>query len=99
MTVTRRWTEAAVPDLSGRTAVVTGANAGIGLELARVLARHGALVVLACRDIEKAKQACDRIRADDGRASIAVVHLDLASLASVRRPPRRSARPIRAWTS
>ena len=84
MTTTRPWTEADVPDLSGMTAVVTGANAGIGLEMARVLARHGALVVLACRDIERAKQAGDRIRADDGRAGLAVVRLDLASLASVR---------------
>jgi NAD(P)-dependent dehydrogenase (short-subunit alcohol dehydrogenase family) len=81
---TRRWTEADIPGLSGRTAVVTGANAGIGLETARVLAGHGALVVLACRNIERAKQACDRIRAEDRRASVAVVRLDLASLASVR---------------
>jgi NAD(P)-dependent dehydrogenase (short-subunit alcohol dehydrogenase family) len=79
-----RWTAADVPDQTGRTAVVTGANCGIGFETARVLARHGALVVLACRDADKAKQAADRIRAEDRRGSTAIVRLDLASLASVR---------------
>jgi NAD(P)-dependent dehydrogenase (short-subunit alcohol dehydrogenase family) len=79
-----RWTAAAIPDLSGRTAVVTGASAGIGLETARVLAGHGAEVVLACRNLDRAKRAADLIRAEDRRASIAMVRLDLASLASVR---------------
>lgn len=88
MTSLRRWTAADVPDQSGRTAVVTGASAGIGLETARVLAGHGATVVLACRDVGKAGQAADRIRAWAGSgasaASVRVVHLDLANLASVR---------------
>ena len=86
MTSLRRWTAADVPDQSGRTAVVTGASAGVGLETARVLAGHGATVVLACRDLGKAGQAADRIRAaaGAGAASVRVVHLDLASLASVR---------------
>jgi NAD(P)-dependent dehydrogenase (short-subunit alcohol dehydrogenase family) len=74
-----QWTESAIPDLSGRTAVVTGANAGLGAEIARVLAVHGASVVLACRDVVKAGRGAERI---GGRAS--VVRLDLASLASVR---------------
>jgi len=56
----RRWTVAEIPDLSGRTAVVTGASAGIGLETARVLGGHGASVVLACRNIEKAERAAAR---------------------------------------
>jgi NAD(P)-dependent dehydrogenase (short-subunit alcohol dehydrogenase family) len=79
-----RWTAAEIPDLAGRTAVVTGGNAGIGFETARVLAGHGAEVVLACRNLGKAKRAADRIRAEDPRASVATVRLDLASLASVR---------------
>ena len=80
----KRWTAAAIPDLSGRTAVVTGANAGLGLQTARVLAAHGAEVVLACRDLGKAKRAADLVRAESQRARVATVRLDLASLASVR---------------
>jgi NAD(P)-dependent dehydrogenase (short-subunit alcohol dehydrogenase family) len=73
-----------VPDQSGRTAVVTGANAGLGLATARVLAERRAMVVLACRDVVKAERAADRIRSEVGGADLYVVHLDLASLASVR---------------
>src|SRR6266508_4062239 len=80
----RRWTGAEIPDLSGRTAMVTGASAGIGLETARLLGGHGASVVLACRKIETAEREAARIRAENGAAAIDVVHLDLASLASVR---------------
>jgi NAD(P)-dependent dehydrogenase (short-subunit alcohol dehydrogenase family) len=69
--VERRWTAADVPDQSGRTAVVTGGNTGIGFQVASVLARHGARVVLACRDLEKARQAAARLnaseRTDSGR--------------------------------
>ena len=79
-----RWAAADVPDQRGRTAVLTGAGAGVGLETARVLAGRGATVVLACRDMAKAGLAADRIRAGAGPASVRVVHLDLASLASVR---------------
>lgn len=79
-----RWTAADVPDQSGRTAVVTGANAGLGLATARVLAGRGATVVLACRDIVKAERAAQRIRTNAGQANVQVVRLDLASLTSVR---------------
>lgn len=74
-----RWTVADVPDQSGRTAVVTGGNAGIGLVTARVLAARGARVVLACRDVSRARQVAGSIGGD-----VDVVELDLASLASVR---------------
>ncbi|MYV67665.1 SDR family NAD(P)-dependent oxidoreductase [Streptomyces sp. SID2131] len=74
------WTTTHVPEQSGRTALVTGASAGIGFETARVLAARGAHVVLACRDTERGRAAAERI---DG--STEVVPLDLASLASVRR--------------
>ncbi|MFI9381680.1 oxidoreductase [Kutzneria sp. NPDC052558] len=79
-----RWTAAAVPDQHGRTAVITGANTGIGFEAAKVLAGRGATVVLACRRLDLADQAADRIRADTPAADVRTAHLDLASLASVR---------------
>jgi NAD(P)-dependent dehydrogenase (short-subunit alcohol dehydrogenase family) len=70
-----------VPDQGGRTAVVTGANSGIGFETARVLAEHGATVILACRDVTRGEAAAARI---GGPGPVAVQHLDLGSLASVR---------------
>ena len=80
----RHWTEADVPDLTGRTAMVTGGNSGIGFEIARVLARHGARVVLACRSAEKARQASDRIVVAQSAADVTTVRLDLSSLSSIR---------------
>jgi NAD(P)-dependent dehydrogenase (short-subunit alcohol dehydrogenase family) len=80
----RHWTATDIPDLAERTAVVTGANAGIGFEVARVLAGRGALVVLACRDVGKAQRAAERIAASGRRARSGVVRVDLASLASIR---------------
>jgi NAD(P)-dependent dehydrogenase (short-subunit alcohol dehydrogenase family) len=85
MTETTRWTGADVPDQAGRTAVITGANTGIGFESARVLAEHGAQVVLACRELDKATAAAARIAAAFPAAEVAVVQVDLASLGSVRR--------------
>jgi NAD(P)-dependent dehydrogenase (short-subunit alcohol dehydrogenase family) len=73
------WTTARIPDLSGRVAVVTGANVGLGFETARQLAAHGGETVLACRDPERAAAAADQM---PGRVS--TVELDLASLASIR---------------
>jgi NAD(P)-dependent dehydrogenase (short-subunit alcohol dehydrogenase family) len=74
----RGWTTADVPDLTGRTAVVTGGNSGLGLEVARVLAQRGAQVTIACRDMDKAQRAADSIR------DASIVSLDLGSLESVR---------------
>ena len=70
-----------MPDQGGRIAVVTGANSGIGFETARVLAEHGATVILACRDVAKGEAAAARI---SGPGPVATAHLDLGSLASVR---------------
>ncbi|MEV6908484.1 oxidoreductase [Amycolatopsis sp. NPDC051071] len=80
----RVWTETEIPDQSGRVAVVTGANTGLGIETARALAEHGATVVLACRDPAKAKDAADRIHLRAAGAKTEIVELDLASLKSVR---------------
>ncbi len=78
------WTADAIPDLSGKVIVVTGANSGIGLEAARELARHRAHVVLACRNPSKAEGALAALRAEVADASVETMPLDLASLASVR---------------
>jgi NAD(P)-dependent dehydrogenase (short-subunit alcohol dehydrogenase family) len=80
------WTIDEVPDQPGRTAVVTGASSGIGLETARFLVARGATVVIACRDVAKAEAAANRIAAETAveRDRLRVVRLDLASLASVR---------------
>lgn len=77
------WTPARIPDQRGRTAVITGANTGIGYETAKVLAQHGATVVLACRDEGRSTDAAARIRAAGSRMRVTTLHLDLASLSSV----------------
>jgi NAD(P)-dependent dehydrogenase (short-subunit alcohol dehydrogenase family) len=82
--VAERWTEADAGDQSGRVAVVTGGNSGIGFETARMLAACGMTVVLACRDLAKADQAAAQIAAG-APSAVATVRLDLASLASVRK--------------
>jgi NAD(P)-dependent dehydrogenase (short-subunit alcohol dehydrogenase family) len=79
-----RWTEADVPDQSGRIAIITGANTGVGFATARVLAERGAHVVFACRDVDAAKAAAARTADAAPSAQVAVMQLDLASLASVR---------------
>lgn len=78
------WGVADIPDLSGRTAVVTGANGGLGLETARALAGAGAVVVLAARNRQRAAEAMESIRASAPGASLTLVDLDLGSLESVR---------------
>jgi NAD(P)-dependent dehydrogenase (short-subunit alcohol dehydrogenase family) len=79
------WTEADIPDLSGKVAIVTGANRGIGFATARALAGKGAMVVLACRDREKGEVAARQIGQQYPAAKTRVGQLDLAELASVRR--------------
>ncbi|MFI6942849.1 oxidoreductase [Streptomyces sp. NPDC050418] len=78
------WTTRDIPDQSGRTAVVTGANSGIGLAAARELARRGARVVLACRSEARGREAVARITADIPSAEAEFAPLDLADLSSVR---------------
>lgn len=80
----RRWTSHDIPDQTGRTAVITGANTGLGYETARALAAHGAQVVLAVRNLDKGKAAADLITRHSPGAAVAVQELDLTSLASIR---------------
>jgi len=75
------WEPADVPDLDGRTMVVTGANSGIGLEATRQFVASGAHVVMACRSVERGESAAAGV---DGPGSTEVMALDLASLDSVR---------------
>jgi NAD(P)-dependent dehydrogenase (short-subunit alcohol dehydrogenase family) len=77
------WTPEQIGDLSGTTALVTGANSGIGLIEARELARHGADVVLAVRNTDAGEAAAKRIRAAGATGTVRVEQLDLASQASV----------------
>src|SRR5438309_2515841 len=80
-----KWTSEQIPEQGGRTAIVTGANSGLGLSTARELARHGANVVLACRNVAKGEEALHEIeRVASADASLELAALDLASLASVR---------------
>jgi len=79
------WTADDIPDQSGRTVLVTGANSGLGLETARALVTRGALVLMACRSPERGDAAVQDVNdeaVDGGKAEL--VTLDLADLASVR---------------
>jgi NAD(P)-dependent dehydrogenase (short-subunit alcohol dehydrogenase family) len=78
-----QWTTADIPDQTGRVAVVTGANSGLGLVTARELARAGALVVMACRDPKRGAEALADVRAT-AKGDVVLRQLDLASLESVR---------------
>ncbi|MDT5248235.1 MAG: hypothetical protein QOJ28_869, partial [Mycobacterium sp.] len=84
MSAKTKWTDADVPDQTGRVAVVTGSNTGLGLETARVLAGRGAQVVLAVRDTDKGNAAAAKITGTVPRADVKVQPLDLGSLQSVR---------------
>ncbi len=74
-----------MPDQSGRIAIVTGANSGIGYETARALAHGGATVIMACRSRQKGTEAAEGIRDENPRGDVEMMQIDLADLASVRR--------------
>lgn len=74
-----------MPNLTGKTALVTGANSGLGFEISVALAAKGAHVIMACRNVDKGEQAAGLIRSQTPKADLVVKALDLADLASVRR--------------
>ncbi|HEX3933206.1 MAG TPA: oxidoreductase [Puia sp.] len=78
------WTKDNMPDQSGKTAIVTGANAGIGFETALALYEAGARVILACRSQKNAEETLRRIEQQKGRGTLETGVLDLSSLNSVR---------------
>lgn len=80
----KNWTAADMPDQSGRVAIVTGANAGIGYETARALAQQGAHVILACRSEQRGTDALQRLQANQPAGTVELRLLDLASLDAVR---------------
>ena len=77
------FTASDVPDQSGRTFLVTGANTGIGFEAAKVLAERGGRVLLGCRSEERAAEAIERIEAAVDGADLRFIPLDQGDLASV----------------
>jgi len=78
------WTEKDIPNQTGRLAIVTGSNTGLGYDTARALAQHGAKVVMAVRDTAKGESAAARIRSLSPGADVTVQKLDLGSLAAVK---------------
>ena len=79
-----KWTAEDMPDLRGCVALVTGANSGLGLETTRALAARGAHVVMACRNLDKGREAQAVLQKALPDASLKLAQLDLASLASIR---------------
>ena len=79
-----KWTAEQIPSQAGKTVLITGANSGIGFQAALELARHGAYVLLGCRNAAKGQEALDRLRSEAPGAGAEVVELDMASLASIR---------------
>ena len=80
----RKWTAEAIPDQDGRTAIVTGANSGLGRIVARELAKHGARVIIASRDNAKGAEAARTIAAAFPSSDVEAAQLDLANLSSIR---------------
>lgn len=78
-----RWTPPDMPDQTGRTALVTGANSGLGFQTSLELARHGAQVLMACRNPARAEAALSTLRREVPNATVELVAMDLTSLASV----------------
>ncbi|WP_414937980.1 oxidoreductase [Amycolatopsis sp. cmx-11-51] len=89
MAARTRWTEADIPDQTGRAAFVTGANSGLGLRTAEVLASKGARVLLGCRSPERGAKALEQVRAAATGDAPELVRLDLADLDSVREATKK----------
>lgn len=82
--MTTHWDESQVPDMQGKTIVITGANSGIGYEATRILAGRGAEIIMAVRNYEKGQQALQNIQNVHPTAKLQLMRLDLSELASIR---------------
>ena len=80
----KQWTEENITDQTGRIAIVTGANSGIGFETARALAQKGATMIMACRNKEKMENAAEKIQSKNPEGNVVTMVLDLSDLDSVR---------------
>src|SRR3954463_10445904 len=78
------WTTDMMPDMTGKIAIVTGANGGLGYETALALAQKGAQVIVASRDANKGQEAVRKLQGERLKGSATFMQLDLANLASVR---------------
>ena len=83
--MSNNWTLNNMPDQSGKIVIVTGANSGIGYEMALALAEKGAQVILACRNMDKGSAAVEKIRGEHSGAKAELMQLDLSDLTSVRK--------------
>src|SRR6185312_2480192 len=89
-----KWTTAQIPRQDGKTALITGANSGVGYQAALELARHGAHVLLGVRNQARGDAALTRLRQEAPEASAEVVDLDMASLVSIRRFAQEFTQPL-----
>ncbi|MEM8937025.1 MAG: oxidoreductase [Pseudomonadota bacterium] len=85
--ISKNWDESNIPDQTGKTVLITGANIGLGFETARMLAGKGAHVLMACRNEARGTEALNAIRTIHGEARLALFSLDLADLESVAKLP------------
>jgi len=83
--VKTKWTEATIPDLTGKTVIVTGASSGLGLEASAKLSAKGATVIMAVRNLEKGRKALLKIRSTIPSALAELIQLDLSDLESISR--------------
>jgi NAD(P)-dependent dehydrogenase (short-subunit alcohol dehydrogenase family) len=79
----QNWTTKDIPSLTGKTVIITGGNSGLGFEAVKALSDKSALVILACRDLEKGEAAKEKIRQSNLTAKIEVMELDLMDLGSI----------------
>lgn len=82
---TSNWTADNIPSQQGKTILITGANSGLGLEASRVLSGKGAQIIMAVRNLQKGKEAADKIKKQNPNAKLEIMQLDLADFNSIRK--------------